>query len=72
MARRSKLKVADYSTNLPEGVVIKRIDATKSYQLRKKGVLLASRIEEEVLMWKNPARVFAYIARRVLHERTAK
>jgi hypothetical protein len=70
MARKIRLKVSEYANELPEGVVLKRIDATKSYQLRKGGVLLAERREEDVLMWKRPARVFAYIARRILRDKS--
>lgn len=63
-ARKELLTVADYATDLPDGVSLVWAPQMQRYKLIKGSVVLAMRRPDEVEMWENPERVFAYIARR--------
>ena len=73
MARKERLTTSHYASKLPGGVFLKWIPQFAVYQiLDAKGKLLAQRKEHEVLRWKHPENVFAYIARRVLGVRKSR
>ena len=65
--RSRRRSVPEYSSELPEGVGLRWAAQFGRFQLYRKagGAVLAERRESEVLRWKRPSRVFAYIARRV-------
>ncbi len=64
MTRHTKKPIEVYAQCLPESVNITFSTQMKVYLIHAGSKRLASRGETEVLRWENPARVFAYIARR--------
>lgn len=70
MARKTRRPSAEYATELPEGVGLRYAAQFARYQLYslEQGVLLKEIRVSEVLKWKEPARVFGHIARRILRK----